>query len=205
MDHRFIKQITNLPKADQNSSDNFFLLQSCNFHFSSLLCCVFVCICAYVFVCVSVCNICVCPLEFVGQFNSQVCLRLGSWLIRQTEASCKLKSVNNQRRHNLYIHFHHYQTLTTEIMVLYQYSLAMFVFGDFNILRVSLQIVYLCTNIFFGSVGVFNLQTWQSYSLSLTQWSWIVVVWSGQPQAQLAKSKSVNCQPRQHRQRNQKE
>ena len=122
LDHRFIKQISNLPIADQNSSDNFFLLQSCNFHFSSLLCCVFVCICAYVFVCVSVCNICVCPLEFVGQFNSQVCLRLGSWLIRQTEASCKLKSVNNQRRHNLYIHFHHYQTLTTEIMVLYQYS-----------------------------------------------------------------------------------
>ena len=78
-----------------------FLLQSFNFRFSSPLCCIFVCICVCVcvFLCVCVCNTCVCPLEFVGQFNSHVCLWLGSWLIRQTEASCKLKSVNNQRRH----------------------------------------------------------------------------------------------------------
>ena len=63
--------------------------------------------------------------------------------------------------------------------------------------------LYTVARIIFGSVGVFILQTWQSYYLSLTQWSWIVVVWSGQPQAQLAKSKSVNRQPRQHRQGNQ--
>ena len=159
--------------------------------------CLYLCLC---FLCVCVCNTCVCPLEFVGQFNSQVCLWLGSWLIRQTEASCKLKSVNNQRRHNLYSQFHHYQTLTTEVMAPYQYS---WMFLEISTYHESHLRLYTVARIIFGSVGVFILQTWQSYYLSLTQWSWIVVVWSGQPQAQLAKSKSVNRQPRQHRQGNQ--
>ena len=121
-----------------------------------MLCFVYICVC--VFLCVFVCNTCVCPLEFVGQFNSQVCLWLGSWLIRQTEASCKLKSVNNQRRHNLYSQTLHYQTLTTDIMAPYQYSLD--VFGDFNISRVSPQIVYRCSDNFW--------QCWSLYSPNLT-------------------------------------
>ena len=80
------------------------------------------------------------------------------WSDRQRQVANWNQSTISVVINNLYSQTLHYQTLTTYIMAPYQYSLD--VFGDFNISRVSPQIVYRCSDNFW--------QCWSLYSPNLT-------------------------------------